>query len=499
MIKQKNTRIILSFLFLIIVYLITGYISLKNLDKSRELSSKKTMVYQPSIILMNEMKLLIINSQNYINSWAIIDLSDHEEKIKLKNIHQKTYPELKLKIEKIIPKWNKKTHVNTIDSIINGYESALSSQKKIMSDLKSLTDYEDLIKRIEVENILEYNHNPKINSIIDDLDELLNSFKKEEAIENKKIQKSLDLIRLTNIIINIFVIIITIIISIILIQSTRLKEEKNKAIAERDEIEKKKKIIEQKNNEILESINYAKKIQKSILPSEQELKKHLENYFVFYQPKDIVSGDFYWLSKKPDSKDLFIAAADSTGHGVPGAFVSILASNNLNSSIKEHFLTQPSQILDKTRELIVENIGSSSSKDHVQDGMDIALCKINFDDLKIEFSGAYNSLYLVRDNKIIEYKASRQPVGAYNNASPFKNYSFDLHKNDCLYFFTDGFVDQFGGKKNKKYKLKPFLEFLLSIHQLTMEEQKSLLTKEFNDWKANEDQIDDVLVIGIKV
>lgn len=258
-------------------------------------------------------------------------------------------------------------------------------------------------------------------------------------------------------------------------------------------IEEQKGIVEEKNQEILDSINYARRIQTAILPPAPIFREYLPDSFVLYLPKDIVAGDFYWLEKK-DSKILF-AAADCTGHGVPGAMVSVVCNNSLNRSVREYGLSDPGKILDKTRELVVQEF--EKSEEEVQDGMDIALCSINGQTL--QYSGAHNPLWIIRDGEILETKANKQPIGKYDFAKDFDTHHIDLQKGDTIYLFSDGFIDQFGGEKGKKLKSKAFKTILLKIQNLSMTEQKNYLKEAFHQWRGELDQIDDVCVLGVRV
>ena len=249
----------------------------------------------------------------------------------------------------------------------------------------------------------------------------------------------------------------------------------------------------EKNQEILDSIQYAKRIQLAILPPIKVVKEYLKESFILYKPKDIVAGDFFWLEQK-DGKILF-AAADCTGHGVPGAMVSVVCNNGLNRSVREHGLTEPGEILDKTREIVIQEF--KKSEEDVKDGMDIALCSLEH--MTLKYAGAHNPLWIIRDNEIIETKGNNQPIGKFDQASAFTTHTFELQKNDAFYIFSDGFVDQFGGEKGKKFKAKAFRELLLGIQEKSMEEQKTVIDQAFETWRGSLEQIDDVCVIGIKV
>ena len=244
-------------------------------------------------------------------------------------------------------------------------------------------------------------------------------------------------------------------------------------------------ITEEKKQEITASITYAKRIQGAILPPKHLISNSLPNSFILYKPKDIVAGDFYWMQKV--DKTVYFAAADCTGHGVPGALVSVICNSALNRSVREFRLSDPGLILDKARELVLEEF--EKSEEEVMDGMDIAL----------KYAGANNPLWLIRNNEVIETKANKQPIGKFDNPSPFTTHTIQLAKDDCCYIFSDGFVDQFGGEKGKKFKPKRFRELLLSVQDKSMDVQKQLLNEAFEDWRGDLEQVDDVCVIGVKV
>jgi len=252
---------------------------------------------------------------------------------------------------------------------------------------------------------------------------------------------------------------------------------------------------ENKNKELLDSIKYAKRIQSAIMPSKKQLSKLIPNGFVVYQPKDIVAGDFYWLNQKDN--DLYMAACDCTGHGVPGALVSVVCNNALNRSIKEFELQNPGEILDKTRELVLKEF--EKSEDEVNDGMDIALIRLNGN--KLYFSGANNPLWIVRKTSdLVEtIKGCKQSIGLTNNPTAFLTHEINLSKGDCVYIFTDGYSDQFGGPKGKKFKSRAFKELLQSINKEPINKQKEIIETTIKTWKGKLEQVDDICVIGLKI
>lgn len=271
--------------------------------------------------------------------------------------------------------------------------------------------------------------------------------------------------------------------------------QKEKVEEQKIEVEQQKDIIEEKNKEIVDSITYAKRIQGAILPSNEYMKEVLNESFVLFQPKDIVSGDFYWVAEKDDK--VFFSAIDCTGHGVPGAMVSVVGFNALNRVLNEFEITEPAKMLDKINALVEETF--ETSDDNVKDGMDMGLCCIDQKKMSLQYAGANNPLYIIRNQELIEVKADKQPIGKYDYRTNFTNHELELHKGDCIYVFSDGFADQFGGPKGKKFMYKPFKRLLTELSHLDMSNQKSKLLTAFHDWKGGLEQIDDVCVFGVKV
>ncbi|MDF2435824.1 MAG: protein serine/threonine phosphatase [Bacteroidota bacterium] len=261
-------------------------------------------------------------------------------------------------------------------------------------------------------------------------------------------------------------------------------------------IEHQKDVVEEKQKEILDSITYAKRLQEAILPTESYIAKVLKESFVLYKPKDIVAGDFYWM-EVINNDTILMAAADCTGHGVPGAMVSVVCSNALNRAVLEFGITEPGLILDKTRELVLETF-SRSDKD-VKDGMDISLISLNLNNAEVKWAGANNPLWYISGGKFNEISADKQPIGSSFNAKPFTTHRLLLQKGDLIYLFTDGYADQFGGPKGKKFKYKPLKDLLSENHKLSCEEQKKILDDAFISWKEGLEQVDDVCMIGIRI
>jgi len=261
------------------------------------------------------------------------------------------------------------------------------------------------------------------------------------------------------------------------------------------DLENQKKQIAQAHQEIKDSINYAKYIQTAILPPSKLLKKYLKQLFILYKPKDTVSGDFYWI--EPTDEEILFAVCDCTGHGVPGAMVSVICNQALNRSIREFKLTDPGHILDKTREIVLGEF--EQSEQDVNDGMDIALCALNGNQLK--FAGAYIPIWIIRKNssEVEVVKANRQPVGKFDKVQPFQTHQIEVNKGDSIYIFSDGFVDQFGGEYDKKFMSSNLKKLLLSIQNEPMEKQHQSLNQAFENWKGENKQMDDVCVMGVRI
>lgn len=255
-------------------------------------------------------------------------------------------------------------------------------------------------------------------------------------------------------------------------------------------------VIEKKNKDITASITYAKRIQTAILPKQRIVEKYLENSFILYKPKDIVAGDFYWMETVDDL--VLIAACDCTGHGVPGAMVSVVCHTVLNRVVREFKLTQPAAILDKTAEIITGKFADSEVE--IRDGMDISFCTYNTRTKILEWAGANNPLWLIQNGELTEIKPDKQHIGKDENRHPFTNHTFSINTGDSIYLFTDGFADQFGGEpKQKKLTKKRFRELIMSVQNKTMQEQGIALEKFITEYRKEVEQIDDILVMGVKI
>ncbi|MDA3952342.1 MAG: tetratricopeptide repeat protein [Bacteroidales bacterium] len=378
---------------------------------------------------------------------------------------------------------------------------------KIAQEIDAIVDIRDVygqlaeIYKIEknFEKALEYNEmyaalndsifNSDKSRQIKEIETQYETKKKEQQIanlENEKIIKDFKIKKQRNF--SIFLIAgFIFVLSFLLILFAQIKR-----------IRKANSILTYQKKQITESIEYASRIQTAILPPGDYITRVIPEHFIVYKPRDIVSGDFYWITHK-DGKTI-VAAVDCTGHGVPGAFMSMLGFAFLNEIVNTNSDLNAGAILDQLRDYVKKSLHQTGKKDEAKDGMDIALCIIDAANGKLQYSGAYNPLYLIRNNDFISLKADRMPIGIHIiEKESFTNHELEIQKGDVIYIFTDGYIDQFGGPESKKYRLLPFKEMLMQITNKPMNEQKEILETEFAKWKGKFEQIDDVLVMGIKI
>ncbi|MFN5460048.1 MAG: PP2C family protein-serine/threonine phosphatase [Bacteroidota bacterium] len=286
----------------------------------------------------------------------------------------------------------------------------------------------------------------------------------------------------------------------VIVLITTIKEKKviNKQLERQHQLTKiNAENLKEKNQEITDSIKYARRIQEAMLPSKTEVKNTIPNSFIYYRPKDIVSGDFYWVGEK--NGKTYVVTADCTGHGVPGALMSMLGISSLNEIINEKNILSPGKILDELRSSIVNSL-SKSDGDSMKDGMDLSLYCYDKRLKRITYAAANNGIYVVRDNSIIILNPDKQPVGASPTYErPFTEGTFDLKNDDLIITFTDGFADQFGGPKGKKFKYKQLQELIIQLKARPIYHVSELLNQSCLKWKGKLEQVDDVLIIGLKV
>ncbi|NBC84562.1 MAG: SpoIIE family protein phosphatase, partial [Bacteroidetes bacterium] len=307
---------------------------------------------------------------------------------------------------------------------------------------------------------------------------------------------------------SIFVVIITILVFIQMRQKKKannlLRQQHEEIVNQKSQIEDQHNTLQKQQQKITDSIHYAQRIQKAVLPPDDYINAFIDDYFILLKPRDIVSGDFYWITKKDDT--VIMAAADCTGHGVPGAFMSMLGVAFLNEivnkiSVNKHVSAlQSDEILTQLREYVIHSLHQKGDREEAKDGMDIALCIIDLERMKLQYSGAHNPLYIIRNHELQQYNADKMPIALNEMATrPFSKHDIDLQQGDLIYLFSDGYVDQFGGKNGRKFLAKNFKSLLVDIHDKPMDEQKKLLDSKIEQWKGDREQLDDILVMGFKV
>jgi serine phosphatase RsbU (regulator of sigma subunit) len=248
-----------------------------------------------------------------------------------------------------------------------------------------------------------------------------------------------------------------------------------------------------------DSIHYARRIQRALMLPSEELEKILPSHFILNKPKDIVSGDYYWVAHKDGC--LIIAVADCTGHGVPGAFMSIMGINFLNEIVNKSGGTiKANEVLNELRDKLIKSLGQTGHREEAKDGMEMALCVVDADNHRLHYSGAFRPMYLLRQDELIVIAGDRMPIGIYNEKEvPFTNKEISFRENDMIYLFSDGYVDQIGGLDRKKFKSVRFKELLKEIHDKPLKEQGSILKEEHEIWRSGSEQIDDIMILGIRL
>jgi len=384
------------------------------------------------------------------------------------------------------------------------FDEVSESQRNIsrmyeqMGDFKSALDYFKSAARLH-DSIYDYNRTKELIQ-----KDMQYQYDKKDAVERAEQEKhealaAADLKR-SALIRNASIVGLILALGLVLVvlQGYNQKKRANEIISkQKQEVELQKEIVDFKNKEMLQSIRYAEHIQKILLKEEEYVSRHLPDHFILYKPKDIVSGDFYWGYEK--NEYWYVAAADCTGHGVPGALMSMLGISFLNEIISGEKILSPSEILDSLREKIIRHLGQTGAEGKSTDGMDISLAMINSKTMEVQWAGANNSVYIIKNNLLSEIKADKQPIGYHLSMKPFTNHVLDIDKGSRMYLLTDGYADQFGGPHGKKFKYKQLEETLISINKLPTAQQKQHLNNAFESWKGKYDQVDDVCIIGIHI
>ncbi len=364
-----------------------------------------------------------------------------------------------------------------IQEKLNNFQKAYKFQEEFIQVEKQIINTEKLNRVAAIQNRLALTEKENI------ITRQNNKIAKEELINSKNEIKNQKLFILIIVLIIIFGFVL-----FIFFKTRKLNET----------IKSQSRLVQSQNKDIKDSIRYAERIQQAILPPVLEFTDKFPNSFIFHRPKDILSGDFYWIEENEDY--LFVAAADCTGHGVPGALISIVNYNLLNKAVLEKNIYDPAEILDAVNNWLTESLHQTYNASTVKDGMDVSIITINKKTKELKYAGAFNPIYIVNKTILREIKGDKFPVGMFlgEKPKPFVSHSIHLEKNDVIYLFTDGFPDQFGGPKGKKYKYKQFKNLFTEINQLPINEQNKKIQAEFENWKKDFEQVDDVLIIGIK-
>ena len=387
----------------------------------------------------------------------------------------------------------------------NDMAEVVATQEKQLHEIEGknqqLLTQEELLKQKELEAA-------KLNEYIDakraslaETEDEIDQQKKTLNTQQTEIDNQAAILKQQKIVITIFVTLCVFILGLALMVYRNYRA-KNKAniILEKQKVEiiEQKKVIEVKNHEIVDSINYAKKIQLAVLPDLTHFESKFNDAFVLFMPKDIVSGDFFWIHQTEDA--LFYATADCTGHGVPGGFMSILNNSLLNEVVIEKKIHEPGDVLDMLRLKVIKALKQQGKTGEQQDGMDLSFCKIDSTFSKLSYAAANNPIWMVRNGSLIEHPANSQPIGiSYFKINQFDQKTIELKKGDIVYTFTDGYADQFGGEKGKKFMTKRLKETLISIHSMPLQKQRDELESRFRNWQGDNEQVDDVLIIGVKI
>lgn len=455
--------------------------------------------YKKSIISFVE----INNRMNFIintTKMAESGLKVNPELYKLAISKEEEWKNIFEKFKYLVQSGQQEITVNKSDlrQMISQYKSLEEEQKSRDTLIRKLEDtIREKIKQFEEMNA-EYG---KIEKKISE-GKLQLQLQEQELTEQKaEIALQVDEIRRQRIVITVIAALslMIVVLLVLAIRSTLLRRKSNRLLRDQKlELQVQKRMVDEKQKEILDSINYARRIQQALLPNDQFMKANLPEHFVLFIAKDIVAGDFYWASSSPDGF-LFITG-DCTGHGVPGAFMSLLNISKLNEAINQKRITRPDLVLNYVRSEIIQALNAEGSTEESKDGMDATLCKIDLRNMNLEFASANTSFCIIRNKELLSFKADKIPVGkSHDDLSLFTYNRVALQKGDMIFTYTDGYTSQFGGPKGKKFNQKQLREALLACAELPVNEQKQLLQRRFEDWKGQLEQVDDVLIMGVRV
>lgn len=586
-------KIATGFGILIVLTLIVFITTYIILEESRDTNDRISTVNTPSVKVLQELKISILQNKLYLENW-LKEPKPSPDKVSLIRFRKKEYPEVKKELTKLSSNWTS-TQQDSLSYLFSTINTLFEQQNiDIIDNLQSFEDYEDPTATFIAKYSLEEGGEVYMiaEEVMSSLDGLIARQKLVANEANTSMYLQFDTLKSLVIGLGIALVLISIIVAIIttknivnpiyrlknvavklgrgvfpdkpieasndeigemtiamnnvveglkrtkdfaqevgsgnfdteykplsskdslgkallkmrddLAENERFLEEKVRqrtaeVVKQKEEIDKQKEQIEEYFVQVTDSIKYAQKIQEAILPPESYVRKLLPDSFIFYRPKDIVSGDFYWLGEADDR--VFFAAVDCTGHGVPGAFMSIVGYNQLKQAIITTNGGTPAEILDHLNIGVSETLHQKDENSTSKDGMDIAICSLNHKTRELQYSGAFNPLYLLRKGEIIQVKGDKFPIGSFlDGETPnFTNHKIQLEEGDLLYIFSDGYADQFGGPRGKKMMYKKFRDILVENSKKDLSVQKELLRDHLVDWMGEEEQVDDILVIGVKV
>lgn len=487
------------------------YYSTLALNLSREIGHRH---YEA--VSLNEIAFLIEGQGKFNEA-----LKNYEEAEKI--WHETHYPRnwanARLNRARVLAKMNQRAEsIRLLEELVkegekNSWTSVLVSAYNLLSEdyyfigkYKESIDYRtkhyDLSLKLFVEENQKDIEDIKTKYETEQKEKEIALLNKDKILRDVELQKREAEVRQQRTFINAFILgfVLVGIFSVLLVRAYRQKQKTNRMLAiQKLEIEEQKEQLEQKNKDITDSINYAKRIQRASLPSRNYLKKHLAEHFVFYKPKDILSGDFYWAIETEQGEQL-IATADCMGHGVPGACMSLIGTSLLNEIVLGKKVTRPDLVLLHLREGLTKALNPEDAELISEESMDIVLYNIDADRTTLKVAAANNPLWLVREGHLVEVKPDKFPVGSHiDHIQPYTLNTLSLSKGDMIYTFTDGYADQFGGPKGKKFKYKQLQQLLMKISSLAIEEQRKIIKDTLDSWKGNLEQVDDILVIGIRM
>jgi len=483
-----NKKYRLGFGFGAIIFIVAGTLvmTMITLQRSRDINRKINDKYVPSIGRLQDLESFTLRSKDLIKEWAFVQRVEEDlHRKEMTAISDSSLLKSWARLKEVKGNFNPEEQ-KRLDSLEVKVREMLIQFKAVQKLLPTFDSYSNPIALMEAESY--FIEGSGIPLVVEEAEEILNDLRKKQTermnaeIEEMNVQFS----RLTGVlvVVSLFVLFAGIAIAYF---TTKLRKQKEESDAQKEQ-------LNLLYRDLTDSINYAQRLQNTILPNIGAVRQIFNKSFVFYVPKAVVSGDFYWF-KNVGGRKLF-AAADCTGHGVPGAFMSLVGHNFLNHVTK--VFLDPSQILNNVNRLGTEVLRNNNNG--VRDGMDIALCAIDEKEMQLEYCGANIPLYVVRKNELIELSPTKRSIGTFGErGESFETQKFQLEKDDMVYACSDGYADQFGEVTNKKFMRKRFKEILSSISTMEIDAQEKTLHETFNAWKGSVEQTDDLLVIGIRI